>query len=109
MFAKIMKVFVVLLIVGSTAACSGEPLNTREKGALWGTALGAGGGAIIGAATGSPGTGALIGGATGLVGGALIGDYMMGQERRSYRHARLVRRHRSHYARRHLEYEQAVE
>ena len=50
------------------AGCSGGSLTTREKGAG------------IGAAVGRPGTGAAIGGAVGLGAGALVGDYMQGQE-----------------------------
>jgi osmotically inducible lipoprotein OsmB len=62
-----------------TAGCS-QPLTTREKGALTGGALGAGAGAIIGGATGSPGAGAAIGGALGAVGGGLTGDQLQRQE-----------------------------
>lgn len=51
-------------------ACSG--LNRTEQRAVTGGAIGAGGGALIGAATGgSPLTGALIGGAGGAAVGAL--------------------------------------
>ncbi len=48
------------------AACGRDPGTRAVTGGL----LGAGGGAIIGGAAGSPGTGALIGGAAGAVGGA---------------------------------------
>src|SRR5258708_8654080 len=53
-----------LALAGSLviAGCSGQPLSTREKGTLGGTALGAGGGALIGAAVGHPLAGAAIGG-----------------------------------------------
>ncbi|MBR0653589.1 YMGG-like glycine zipper-containing protein [Plastoroseomonas arctica] len=51
-------------------ACSG--LNRTEQRAVTGGAIGAGGGALVGAATGgSPLTGALIGGAGGAAVGAL--------------------------------------
>jgi uncharacterized protein YcfJ len=49
--------------------CSGQPLTTREKGTIGGGLLGAGTGAIIGAAVGHPGAGAAIGG--GLIGNEL--------------------------------------
>ncbi|MGH7966084.1 MAG: glycine zipper domain-containing protein [Candidatus Binatia bacterium] len=63
-----------------TAGCS-EPLSTREKGTLIGGVGGAGAGALIGSAVGSPGAGAAIGGALGAGGGALVGDQLQGQER----------------------------
>ncbi len=45
----------------SLAACE-QPLSNTTKGAAVGGVLGAGSGALIGNAVGSPGTGALIGG-----------------------------------------------
>jgi len=69
-------VLTAILLVG----CSGGPLTTREKGAGIGALGGAAAGGIIGATTGHPGAGAAIGGAVGLGAGALIGDYMQGQE-----------------------------
>jgi hypothetical protein len=65
--------------------CAGGPLTTREKGAGIGTLGGAAAGGLIGTAFGRPGMGAAIGAGTGLVGGALIGDYMQGQEDDRYR------------------------
>jgi osmotically inducible lipoprotein OsmB len=61
-------------------ACSGEPLSTREKGTLGGGALGAGTGAIIGAAVGAPGAGAAIGGALGAGTGFVIGNALQNEE-----------------------------
>ena len=63
----------MLALTFAVGACS-QPLSHREKGALIGGGAGAAGGALVGAATGAPGTGALIGGAAGAVGGALVGD-----------------------------------
>ncbi|MCC7426403.1 MAG: hypothetical protein IT557_05830 [Alphaproteobacteria bacterium] len=58
------------LLAVSTVACSG--LNSREQRALSGGAIGAAGGAAVGALTGgSLLTGALIGGAGGAAIGAL--------------------------------------
>lgn len=74
----VMAVFVVIALAG----CSGGELTTREKGAGIGTVVGAGLGGIIGAAVGCPGCGAGIGAAVGLAGGALVGDYMQGQEKK---------------------------
>ena len=57
-----------------TPVCRAQSLSELQKGALAGTVLGAGSGAIVGAAVGHPGVGALIGGGVGLVGGAAIGE-----------------------------------
>ena len=53
----------------SLAGCSG--MSDTEQRVLSGGAIGATGGAIIGAMAGSPGWGAAIGGAAGLAGGYL--------------------------------------
>jgi hypothetical protein len=66
------------------AGCSGGPMTTREKGAGIGVLGGAAAGGIIGATVGHPGAGAAIGGALGLGAGALVGDYMQGQEQQQY-------------------------
>jgi outer membrane lipoprotein SlyB len=63
------------------SSCS-APITTREKGGLLGFGLGAGTGAIIGSTVGHATVGALIGGPVGLIAGALIGDHLLGQERR---------------------------
>jgi phage tail tape-measure protein len=67
-----------------SASCSGGSLTTREKGAGIGAVGGAAAGGIIGATVGHPGAGAAIGGALGLGAGALVGDYMQGQEQQQY-------------------------
>src|SRR5260221_11578456 len=69
-----------LLGVFALAGCSGQPLSTREKGTLGGGVLGAGTGAIIGAAVGAPGAGAAIGGALGAGTGYVIGNALQNQE-----------------------------
>jgi osmotically inducible lipoprotein OsmB len=74
------RISAVILLALMLAACTGEPLSTREKGTLFGGALGAGTGAIVGAAVGHPGTGAAIGGGLGVVSGALVGNQMQNQE-----------------------------
>jgi uncharacterized membrane protein len=56
-------------LLAAFAGCA--DLTSRERRVLTGTAVGAGGGALIGAATGHPGAGAAIGGAAGAVGGYL--------------------------------------
>jgi hypothetical protein len=62
------------------AGCSGQPLSTREKGTLGGGVLGAGTGAIIGAAVGHPGAGAAIGGVLGAGTGYVVGNSLQNQE-----------------------------
>jgi uncharacterized protein YcfJ len=62
------------------AGCSGQPLSTREKGTIGGGVLGAGTGAIIGAAVGAPGAGAAIGGALGAGTGYVICNALQNQE-----------------------------
>ncbi len=54
--------------------CSGQPLSTREKGTGVGALLGAGGGAIVGAAVGHPLAGAAIGGGLGGAAGFAVGN-----------------------------------
>jgi outer membrane lipoprotein SlyB len=58
----------------------GRPDNTAS-GALGGGAIGAGAGAIIGAASHNAGAGALIGGAIGALTGAIIGNSIDQQQR----------------------------
>jgi uncharacterized protein YqgC (DUF456 family) len=77
---------VVVGLIGMTATgCAGGPLTAREKGAGIGALGGAAVGGVIGNAKGHPGAGAAIGGAVGLGAGALIGNYIQGQEDNDYR------------------------
>ena len=64
--------FAGALIVGSCLGCSN--MNNTQKGALVGTAGGAGLGAIVGKQLGNTGAGAAIGAVTGLAAGGLIGN-----------------------------------
>lgn len=73
-------IILALALALLTCGCSGQPLSTREKGTLGGGVLGAGTGAIIGAAVGHPGAGAAIGGGLGALGGAAVGNTMQNQE-----------------------------
>jgi uncharacterized protein YcfJ len=81
MVRKIIASAALLSLVLVVNGCS-APISTREQGGLIGAGLGAGTGAIIGSTVGHAAVGALIGGPVGLVAGALIGDHLMGQERR---------------------------
>jgi len=68
-----MKKFAIILLpvaVLGLSACSG--MNDREQRALSGGAIGAGGGAVVGALVGNPWAGAAIGGAAGAAVGALM-------------------------------------
>jgi hypothetical protein len=60
---------IALLCLGTLAGCSN--LSQREQRALSGGALGAAGGAVIGAVTGSWAVGALVGAAGGAAVGAI--------------------------------------
>jgi hypothetical protein len=77
---SVMAAAVVLIGAFALAGCSGQPLSTREKGTLGGGLLGAGTGAIIGAAVGAPGAGAAIGGALGAGTGYVVGNALQNQE-----------------------------
>jgi hypothetical protein len=75
----------ISLTAMAAAGCAGGPLTAREKGAGIGALGGAAVGGAIGSAKGHPGAGAAIGGAVGLGAGALIGNYIQGQEDDDYR------------------------
>ncbi|MCI5064811.1 OmpA family protein [bacterium] len=76
----------LLLLTG----CSSTSFGAREKGALGGTAVGAGLGAIIGSASGDAGVGTAIGAGIGALSGALIGNEVQKEEdRRNAQDARL--------------------
>jgi osmotically inducible lipoprotein OsmB len=60
---------IALICLGALAGCSN--LSQREQRALSGGALGAAGGAVIGAVTGSWAVGALVGAAGGAAVGAI--------------------------------------
>src|SRR5690349_2949721 len=77
---RLVTLAVALIASLALAGCSGQPLSTREKGTLGGGVLGAGAGAIIGAAVGSPGAGAAIGGALGAGTGYVVGNSMQNNE-----------------------------
>jgi outer membrane lipoprotein SlyB len=68
-------------VLTASAGCT-TPLTKREQGGLIGGGVGAGTGAIIGSTVGHAAVGAIIGGPVGLIGGALIGDQLMAQDRR---------------------------
>jgi osmotically inducible lipoprotein OsmB len=63
----------------SLAGCYGPP---TQRDALMGGALGAGGGALVGSAVGSPGVGAVVGGLAGAGTGYLVGR----QQERDWRY-----------------------
>jgi outer membrane lipoprotein SlyB len=83
----------LLVLISLSMGCS-EPLSKREQGGLFGLGIGAGTGAIIGSTVGHAAVGALIGGPIGLIGGALIGDQLMGQDKRQDDQQRIIDRNR---------------
>lgn len=71
-----LTLIIVALFLGG---CSG--MSYTEQRTLSGGAIGAAGGALIGAAAGSPGTGAAIGAGAGALGGFLYDRYEKSQGR----------------------------
>ena len=72
-------VILVILCAVMVGGCSG--MSYTEQRTLSGGAIGAGSGALIGAAAGSPGTGAAIGAGAGLLGGYIYDQYEKSQGR----------------------------
>jgi osmotically inducible lipoprotein OsmB len=68
-------IFAVFLFTGACATGMGPTANTVFTGG----ALGAGGGALIGAAAGNAGAGAAIGAGAGVLGGFLYDQYRRDQ------------------------------
>ncbi len=69
-----MNTFAKFLALASAALVGIGCATPAQRGALGGSVVGAGLGAIIGGASGNPGVGAAIGAGVGGVTGALIGD-----------------------------------
>jgi len=89
----LIAVLALLIVFPLSMGCS-DPLTKREQGGLLGAGLGAGTGAIIGSTVGHAAVGALIGGPIGLIGGALIGDQLMGQDKKQQEQQRQVDQNR---------------
>lgn len=67
------KYLLVLLLAIIISGCSG--MTPRQQSTLSGGAIGAGGGALIGAVSGGrPAVGAVLGGAAGALSGYILGD-----------------------------------
>ena len=76
-FAKLCRYVAGALVLATSlalAGCYGPPLSPREKDTLIGGAVGAGGGALVGSAVGSPGVGAAVGGLAGAGAGYIYGN-----------------------------------
>jgi Glycine zipper len=69
-----------VLAAFALAGCEGQSLSTTGKGTIGGGILGAGTGAIVGAAVGHPAAGAAIGGALGAGTGYVVGSALQNQE-----------------------------
>ncbi|MDD2904033.1 MAG: YMGG-like glycine zipper-containing protein [Syntrophales bacterium] len=76
-----MKRIVVLVMVAAllVGGCSG--MSTTQQRVLSGGAIGAGSGALIGWAAGSPAVGAAVGAGAGAVGGLIYDQYQKSQGR----------------------------
>ena len=69
-----MRALLALALLFLGAGCAG--MTDQQQRALSGGAIGAGGGAVLGAITGgSPVIGAAVGGAAGVVGGLLVHEH----------------------------------
>lgn len=73
-----MKVISIPLLAAAFAMTLGGCGDTSRSRVASGTALGAGGGAIIGSFSGNAGTGALIGAGVGALGGVLVDEHQRG-------------------------------
>ena len=78
------------LIVGVAGQSWAQSLTTTQKGLLGGGLLGAGTGAIVGAAVHHPISGALIGGGVGAVAGGVVGHEFQTRDEAQYRLRREV-------------------
>jgi osmotically inducible lipoprotein OsmB len=76
------KYLAVIICAVSMSGCVG--MSRQQQSTLSGGAIGAGGGAFLGAVTGgSPAVGAVLGGAAGALTGYILGD--QGEPRHRYR------------------------
>lgn len=73
---EMMRVVNIALILMLVLMFFVNGCTTTQKGAVIGSAVGAGSGAIIGHQAGSSGRGALIGAGVGALTGALLGDFI---------------------------------
>ena len=71
---RLSTILVLIALMAGWILLSG--CTTTQKGALVGSAVGAGSGAIIGHQSGHRGRGALIGAGVGAITGALVGDFV---------------------------------
>ena len=72
-------------IVWFAGQCWGQSLTTTGEGLLGGGVLGAGSGAIVGAAVHHPVKGALIGGGIGALAGGVVGHELQTRDEAQYR------------------------
>jgi Glycine zipper len=70
----------VMLGLGVAGSCWAQSLTTQQEGLVAGGLLGAGTGAIVGAAVRHPIAGTAIGGGIGLVAGGLVGRELQNNE-----------------------------
>ena len=70
-----MKKILVFLVVATLVVSSCAGMSTTEQRVLSGTAIGAGGGALVGWAAGSPAVGAAVGAGAGALGGLIYDQF----------------------------------
>ena len=70
----------IMLGLGIASSCGAQSLSTQQKGLVAGGLLGAGTGAIVGAAVHHPIAGTAIGGGLGLVAGGVVGHELQNNE-----------------------------
>ena len=75
----------LMFILGFARQSWGQGLTTTEQGLLGGGVLGAGTGAIVGAAVHHPIKGTLIGGGVGAVAGGVVGHALQTRDERQFR------------------------
>ncbi len=70
-----MKKILILVLVATFLVASCAGMSTTEQRVLSGGAIGAGGGALVGWAAGSPAVGAAVGAGAGALGGLIYDQY----------------------------------
>jgi uncharacterized membrane protein len=76
----LLMVLILAAIVLTAATARAQSLSTTGEGTIAGGLIGAGSGALVGAAVHHPVVGALVGGGVGAVGGAVVGNQLQNEQ-----------------------------
>ncbi len=76
-----MKKMFILIVVAAVLLCGCSGMSNTQQRVLSGTAIGAGGGTLIGWAAGGPLVGAAVGAGAGALGGILYDQHQKSQGR----------------------------